>query len=419
MNPPAQVLSGKDLRIVYLGGPGDAPSVLRSLAAGVPFEEIPHVAYSGQVFDLCRELGAHLLSVSTSSRLDDFSFGNLRAVNRPDPLKGKSGIGFHLAQIELAREVKRDVEEFGANVVITSPSPYPFLLQGLASRGVHLIPALHAILWPEFTKPSKARRLAVQLSRRFYGRTCPAILSHPGGAVRQVLEVTGGHSSPVVEFLPLFRPDVFAGVAASVIDAPVFRVMTVGRVEANKGIFDLIEVARRVRESGRATVRFDVCGSGSALDDARRRVAELNLGDMVTLHGWTEMDLMRRLWGESHVALVPTTSDFVEGFNQVVIEALLAGRPVITSRVCPALDFVRPCAIEVEVDDLDGYVGAILDLACDRQRFRELQSRTEEVTRPFLDESKSFGAALRHVLASVMKGVPVTPVANPPRYSAA
>ena len=409
-------VSGEGLRIIHLAGPGDAPAVLRNMAAGLASDGVAHVAYSRQVFEVALELGADLLSVSTHHRRDDFSFGRLRAVSRPDLLGGKAGLGFHWANFALARELERDVAEFGANVVITVPSPYPFLLRGLSASGTHVVPALHAILWPEFTKPSLLRRLAVQLSRRFYADTCPAILSHPGGAVRQVMELTGGHPRPIVEFLPLYRRDVFARIAAPQPEAGEFRVITVGRVEANKGVFALIEVARRLREIGLSTVRFDVCGAGSALEEARRRVASLGLDQIVRLHGWTEMNELERLWGESHVAVVPTTSDFVEGFNQVVIEAMLAGRPVVTSRVCPALDFVRPCAIEVDVDDVEGYVAAVADLARNRDRYRALQARTGDVAAQFLDERNSFGAALRHLLQHLVRGEPVPPVARPPTY---
>jgi glycogen synthase len=90
---------------------------------------------------------------------------------------------------------------------------------------------------------------------------------------------------------------------------------------------------------------------------------------------------------------------------------------VITSRVCPSLEYVRPSAIEVEVDDVAGYADAVLALACDRQRYRELQRRTRDVTRQFLDESRSFGAALRHVLGAFVAGVPVSPRAHPPQVT--
>ncbi|HUF79862.1 MAG TPA: glycosyltransferase, partial [Burkholderiales bacterium] len=165
-----------------------------------------------------------------------------------------------------------------------------------------------------------------------------------------------------------------------------------------------------------AGIRFDVCGAGSALDAARRRVAEIGLQDGMTLHGWTAMPEMVRLWGESHVAVVPTTSDFVEGFNQVVIEAVLAGRPVITSRVCPSLEYVRPCAIEVDVNDIQGYVDAVVGLAADRQRYARLQHSTRAVIAPFLDPASSFGAAVEHVLRAIAAQREATPVSHPPAF---
>ena len=56
---------------------------------------------------------------------------------------------------------------------------------------------------------------------------------------------------------------------------------------------------------------------------------------------------MRAMYDDAHVVIVPTTSDFIEGFNKVVAEAVLAGKPVITSSVCPALEYVRDAVIEV------------------------------------------------------------------------
>jgi glycosyltransferase involved in cell wall biosynthesis len=192
--------------------------------------------------------------------------------------------------------------------------------------------------------------------------------------------------------------------------------MTVGRVEPDKGIFALLEAARISKEKLGRRVRFDVCGTGSALEEARRRVVGMGLQETMTLHGWTSMEDMARLWGESHVAVVPTTSDFVEGFNQVVIEAVLAGRPVITSRVCPALEYVRPCAIEVDVDDVEGYAHAIVDLANNREKYGKLQNSTRDVVKQFLDPGKSFGAAVEHVLRGIAVGQEVSPVSHPPDF---
>lgn len=409
-NITGRVVGRGNLRILYLAGPGDATAVLRTIAEGRSDDGIAHVAYSRQVFEVCKALDATLLCVSTNPRLDDFSHGKLRSINRVDPFKGKARLGYHFANVTYAREIDQYAREINANVVITATEPHPVFLEPLSLRGVHVVPALHALLWPEFRKPSRVLALMIRLSRHFFSSSCSAILSHPGLAVEQTKKLTHNKHQPIVEFLPLYPHGMFANAAQPQADAEVFRVLTVGRVEENKGIFDLIEIAKRVRERSKSPVRFDVCGTGGAIEEARRRIQDQGLSDLLVLHGWTSMEDLEALWGQSHLCVVPTTSQFVEGFNQVVVEAALAGRPVITSSVCPSLDFVRPCAIEVPVDDVEAYVRAIVSLADDRARYTELQSRCAAVVRPFFDETKSFRAAVRHVLEGLMDRGAVTPV---------
>ena len=402
------------LKVLYLAGPGDATSVLRAMAEGRENDGIAHVAYSRQVFDACRDLGVPMLTMCVNPRRDDFSFGNLRSMNEADPLASTAGLGYHLAHISYARRVGQLVREFGANVVITATEPYPFLLETLAMRGVHVIPALHALMWSAFEKRSFPRWVVTQLSRHFFARSAPAILSHPGLAVQQVKDLTGGRHRPIVEFLPLFPREMFADAAKPDPSADEFRIMTVGRCEEFKGAFDLIEIAKRAQKLTKTRLRFDWCGTGDAIEEGRRRVQAEDLGDHFTFHGWTSIEDLAALWGRSHLCVVPTTSRFVEGFNQVVIEAALAGRPVITSAVCPSLEFVRACSIEVKVDDVDGYVNALESLVNDRSRYLALQSRCAAVVKPFFEESKSFGAAVRHILEDLRTRGEVRPVSHPP-----
>jgi glycosyltransferase involved in cell wall biosynthesis len=398
---------------LYLAGPGDAADVLRHMATGDRYDHVAHVAYSGQLFEACRDLDAALLCVSANRRADDFAHGELRALNVPDLMPPSSGAAYHFANLRFARRVARYAREHQANVIITATEPYPFLLEPLARRGIAIVPALHATLLPEFKRAGLVRRLSVRMSRHFFKRTCPAVLTHPGACARQAHEVAAGQPRPLVEFLPLYRGNVFAGVAPPV-RGDTFNVITVGRVEPEKGVFDLVEVAKRLRDAGRTDIRFDICGTGSALEPARDLAKRYALDGILTLHGWTAMDKLLELWGRSHAAVVPTTRDFVEGFNQVVIEAILAGRPVITSQICPALDFVRGSALEVPPDDVDAYRQGILRLADDPTLYSQLQGRCADVSRPFLDPSKSFGRAVRHILASLAAGREVEPIYHPP-----
>jgi glycogen synthase len=389
------------LRLVFMAGPGDATSVLRAIAEGRTYDGIAHVAYSRQVFETCERLGVPVLSICTNPKIDDFSHGLCRSINIGDPLANRRRLRYHLTHISYVRMIAKLARDFGAQVIITATEPYLFLFEHLAWRGIHVIPAFNALLQPAFGRPSLANRAVTRLSRHFLSKSCSAILSHPGPGVRQSFDLTGGKPRPILEFLPLYERDMYASVRPPEVDADEFRVLTVGRCEDFKGAFDFVEIAKQCRALGQARITFDWCGTGASLEEAQRRVRAEGLEASVRFHGWTSMEELTDLWSRSHVCIVPTTSRFVEGFNQVVVEAAIAGRPIITSAVCPALEFVRECSIEVPVDDVGAYVKALLSLADDRARYAALQSRCARAVEPFFDESRSFGAAIRHIVQQI------------------
>ena len=89
---------------------------------------------------------------------------------------------------------------------------------------------------------------------------------------------------------------------------------------------------------------------------------------------WTSKRLSAVL-ASSHAVIVPTTSRFEEGFNMVCAEAIFAGRPVITSPVCPALEYVREAAVQVPPDNIEKYCQAILKLYDDQEFYEQKQAR--------------------------------------------
>ena len=93
----------------------------------------------------------------------------------------------------------------------------------------------------------------------------------------------------------------------------------------------------------------------------------MDLGSVVSLHGWLRPEMQHDLRALSHAAIVPTRSNFAEGFAMTAAEAILSGRPVITSRVVPALEVLRPACVEARPDDIDSYVEQILKLINDPQ----------------------------------------------------
>ena len=172
-------------------------------------------------------------------------------------------------------------------------------------------------------------------------------------------------------FRPI-APASFEGIACPC--PPPFRVFYAGRIEANKGVFHLLEIAKRFDKEGRQDIEFDLCGEGSALQNLRQQAKDANVSTRFRCHGHVEKAAMRQMYAAAHVVIAPTTTEFVEGFNKTVAEGVLAGRPVITSSVCPALEYVREAVLEVPPDDVKAYADAILRL-CDDAALYESKRR--------------------------------------------
>lgn len=84
-------------------------------------------------------------------------------------------------------------------------------------------------------------------------------------------------------------------------------------------------------------------------------------------------------------------------------EGILSGRPVVTSRVCPALSYVRDAVVEVPPDDIEGYGNALLRLCDDREFYEEKRRSCLRAQEQFYDISQSWGAALKSVLVKIQE----------------
>ena len=88
--------------------------------------------------------------------------------------------------------------------------------------------------------------------------------------------------------------------------------------------------------------------------------------------------ILKAIWLRADAVIAPTTVDFIEGFNKVVLEGVLSGRPVITSSACPAIEDVRAATVEVEPNDVEGYRKAVLEL-CDNISYYETKRESAKL----------------------------------------
>ena len=171
---------------------------------------------------------------------------------------------------------------------------------------------------------------------------------------------------------------------------------------------DLLEIAKRFAGRGaNEGIEFDLCGTGSAIDGLKDGVEKAGLGGRFRVHGHCDRTKMRAMFRDCHILIVPTTTplDFPEGFNQVLVEGVLVqGGPVITSSVCPALDYVREAVVEVPPDDVGAYLDAILRLHDDAAFYEQKRAASVALQGQFYEPEGGWAAALLKALGRDSSG---------------
>jgi glycosyltransferase involved in cell wall biosynthesis len=96
--------------------------------------------------------------------------------------------------------------------------------------------------------------------------------------------------------------------------------------------------------------------------------------------------------------IVPTRSDFSEGVPAVCAEAMLARLPTIASDATNSLDVIGPASIQVETDNVEAFVEAVLRLINSPETYDYLRAACAAVAEQFKDRSFSMPAAIDRLL---------------------
>jgi len=131
-----------------------------------------------------------------------------------------------------------------------------------------------------------------------------------------------------------------------------WRALYVGRVEAAKGIQELLQATALVRSNG-LDLELDLVGSNLDADFYRREADQAGL-TAVRFHGViSDRDRLRDLFNAADFFVLPTHS---EGFPRVLLEAMAYGIPILTTFVggIPSLMEDGVNCLRVPVRDAEG-----------------------------------------------------------------
>jgi glycosyltransferase involved in cell wall biosynthesis len=392
----------KTLRVLYAAGPGNVIGTYRHWVENRDDPSQVSITYSSQFYEVCRALDAQAYVISSSKEKHFLRDGQFIFEHRPIPFRFSSGLLYHFGQLWYGLRLIISALWFRSDaVVIVDGTTHWFVLSLLAAMGVRVIPSLHCVFWPKYAVPSTVEKWLFNFSRHLFTHQCTAILTASDEISEQLIGLTGTQHLPLVLFLPTYRRTEFAEVSEPDENRTPFRVLFAGRIESNKGVFDLLEIAKHFVTIGRHDIVFDICGTGSAFEDLQKAIKLAGIDSNFVCHGHCNKSQMREMFNQAHTVIVPTKTDFVEGFNQVVVEGVLSGRPVVTSAVCPALSYVRDAVVEVPPDDIQEYSNALLKLCDDRSFYEEKRRNCLTLQEQFYDPSRGWGAMLKSVLATL------------------
>jgi glycosyltransferase involved in cell wall biosynthesis len=140
------------------------------------------------------------------------------------------------------------------------------------------------------------------------------------------------------------------GAERSTADPAAVRLVFVGWLERDKGVFDLIEACRTLAATRRFTL--DLVGDGRAAEQARELVARYDLRAQVRFRGWLQQTQLHQILSESQVLVLPS---WAEGLPNAMIEAMAARLAIVASTV--------GAIPEVIIDRQDGLLVAPRDPA--------------------------------------------------------
>lgn len=116
------------------------------------------------------------------------------------------------------------------------------------------------------------------------------------------------------------------------------RIVYLGRLHRDKGLFEAIEGMHMLRARGFDGFIFDIAGAGPDEAELVQRIRLYRLEGHVRLVGVVTGEAKRRFWEDADVLLLPS---YHEGLPYTLLEAMAAGTPVVATHVGAIPDVVQ------------------------------------------------------------------------------
>lgn len=275
------------------------------------------------------------------------------------------GLGFSL---KATQKLWQELSRFKPDVVHTHLSAGVYVAPWILCHKVKQLHTLHTMPIYEFGKI----KTLVMRGAYFLGKAVPV------GISKEIKRMTDEFYVLKHETELIYNPvDVSRYAHAYHKTTSTFTIINVGRLSTEKNQRMLIDVVSELTSEGE-NIKLEILGDGPLREELEMSIHNKGLDHRIILHG--KVPNVEDYLGQADAFVL---SSIYEGLPLVILEAMAAGLPVITTNVGGIKDIVQDNGILVEAGNVEAFKKAVKDLLHDTNMRIIMGHRSEQIVERF------------------------------------
>ncbi len=314
------------------------------------------------------------------------------------PLMRKSKIAFRLARIFCEIYEFFLLLKFRAKVVVVVGGPIDMLIPFLHSRIFHI--PMVAVFHDEILPRGIINKISAKIANS------ANVFTMTNGELSKDQLVALGVKPEKIDVHRIYYPPEFftkKTIEPEIEEADKFKVVFAGRFNEVKGIMDVIEIAKIVKEQLGNEIIFFLIGDGAMREQVEKKISEYGLSEIVKILGMRSSDMMFSYLSAADVAIVPS---YIECFGKILAEAMISGTPSI-AYATGGLKYQIEDGVNgflVPTGDFNAMAERIVELYKNPDMRKKIAENSLKIRNKYTDIEKTLGYKLKKIIEKILNG---------------
>ncbi|MFK7884880.1 MAG: glycosyltransferase family 4 protein [Phycisphaerales bacterium] len=353
-------------RVLFAAGNGDVGTTLRRWSEQASDTRIMAEAYSAQIYALAAERGWRLFCFPNNPAPP---VRHAQITTRPLPKAPARGVRFLVNEFRYGYSLAKIAQRLEADLIIVATGMHPIGHAAIGLARIPVIVSLHNTFWARGESPPAglAGRI-LRASAMRLNQSVRYVVAVSEEIRRQTIELWNMDPNRVAVHVPQYRLEALPWQERA--NQLPHTILFAGRLEAYKGVDDILQGARILEDKHPGRYRWFIAGDGPHLGNARKLAADLGIDHICDLPGQLDRSELTEHLKACYATITPTRPSFKEGLAKLPLEGAIVGRPAIVSTVVPALDLLGDAAEPVKPSDPQDIARAVHNLSTDPSNYK-------------------------------------------------